>query len=971
MPRKFHLLPEKYLVPRLDYPDKAFIVEVGKLFNFSPYENILKFYYGQCIDSTGNFIPAPYLGLDISNRISEIDIYIKNVLVNLLKTFETAFIQSEQALVFDYEGFLQINENYEKILTRITLLLQEGLDKLISKLIQNKAFKLTHLYIMNSAYKEFDWEGFNSFLTSIMQGGSVTHLSLVGISEKELFLEGLENNFPTHLTLSRQHNFVVYLNEVLNYSDDHYKLLQGLHLYGSVEPEMLIKFTSLKKLICLGAELFEDKSMQILKTLALEELTLIGANYDIEYRYATDVFENNRTNYPEHATYFIKQNLIDFLQDNNHLQKLRLQNINIGKSISELGNLNPFHILALSLKTNSKLQSLIVDRITEIDHCGNAWYSEEFSREQTMAATYYDDADDDNYYDYYIKSFQDFLKAASQHPNLREFAIFDFYNWDDYNKKNRTPLPSLVELYTEFLENTPKLQTFGISNLVFTLESAKRLINVILAHPNVDTVELQNLSISSASSSEECEEIYHLFYTLHIKRPFLHVLPFQLKDKYGRAINFLSNIEIDLKKISFKYEEPAERVNNNLERIYQFFSNQAIHTMQSYSLFNMLYPHASFALADEIELTTNHMKTFTANRLWALFIEHKVEFTVESFYKMIHNIFGESLNLSYFNEVFDIVNQPSSVDDADTIASLKMLASQQNITNTIHDYMLGFEENNIYRDTVKKALSSYLPPQVLGNLVTEYLESPANHSVSNAKSSYLHFITNHSYSLNAFKKFKADSDTPSQENNYGFSNSISDNYRIIDVAHDGSCFFHAVFQQLRNLALLKQHNLPLDEDEAVPLMRQRTLQHIQDNFHQYVDFMTVDFATFMQRNSNNAEWADHIVILAAAHTFNVCIHILRNDDKENIINDNAISLPTPIHIAYQVGIHYLSLEDRSTVPHDTSSSDSDSDPSSSEDEMDEDELIASEDYASSVGSHVKRARDDEDEDAPENKRNKP
>ena len=413
-------------------------------------------------------------------------------------------------------------------------------------------------------------------------------------------------------------------------------------------------------------------------------------------------------------------------------------------------------------------------------------------------------------------------------------------------------------------------------------------------------------------------------------------------------------------------------VKNNLEKLLEQFTKNSWDSTQNPSTFTLFHQSLSAEL-QVFDQPIHSIKThFTANRLWDLFYEHEINFSSEDFYKMVHNIFGKSIQLSYFNETLNLTKNSLSPTEAATLDSLQTLAHIEGMRNIINDYLIGEEENNTYRDTVKYELN-----QVLGNmlseLVADYLEEPdinANSTVENKfRNQYLNHIKVNSYALNAYKTASTKSTKKlSRKNNYGFPASVSDVYSITDMPQDGSCFFHALFYQLKNLNLLKQHDLPLDQFTAVSLIRERSLNHIRDNFTRYANF-TGDFETFLKNNSQHSDWADHTLINAAAEAFNVCIHILRNDGQTNIINDNIISSPTPIYVGYRVGRHYYSLEPRNTTyNHASVSSSSSSSSSSSNNIMDEDNLTSLFIWGNSSSLQSKNSKEDKngDNDAQEN-----
>ena len=225
---------------------------------------------------------------------------------------------------------------------------------------------------------------------------------------------------------------------------------------------------------------------------------------------------------------------------------------------------------------------------------------------------------------------------------------------------------------------------------------------------------------------------------------------------------------------------------------------------------------------------------------------------------------------------------------------------------------MNLDKPTAYRENLQKTLTPYLDSKKLIDIIADYAEESTNVQDSNNENRWLiNFLE--SISNLSFKSLLSSSSSSSNTlPNFGFPTTVSERFEITDMPQDGSCFFHAVFTQIKQLNLLEDRGLPTNQDEAIQIMREQALQYISREHIRYQAYLGYDKQSFIAANSNTEDWADHVLIDATARAFNLCIHIHRTDGEINEI-DSATNSSTHVFIGYQVGMHYLSLKTRETA----------------------------------------------------------
>uniref|UniRef100_A0A7S4U7X3 OTU domain-containing protein n=1 Tax=Guillardia theta TaxID=55529 RepID=A0A7S4U7X3_GUITH len=101
------------------------------------------------------------------------------------------------------------------------------------------------------------------------------------------------------------------------------------------------------------------------------------------------------------------------------------------------------------------------------------------------------------------------------------------------------------------------------------------------------------------------------------------------------------------------------------------------------------------------------------------------------------------------------------------------------------------------------------------------------------------------------------------------------------VDGDGNCFFHALLLQL------KHHSVPVDPSQSrgeqerrdspserpVSLLRRQVVQYMRSNPQLFENYLETgeSFQTYLNRMSNDGEWAGEMEIVASAFLYDVCI----------------------------------------------------------------------------------------------------
>lgn len=125
-------------------------------------------------------------------------------------------------------------------------------------------------------------------------------------------------------------------------------------------------------------------------------------------------------------------------------------------------------------------------------------------------------------------------------------------------------------------------------------------------------------------------------------------------------------------------------------------------------------------------------------------------------------------------------------------------------------------------------------------------------------------------------------------------------YICENVLGDGNCFFHAMLVQLKKCDG-KYQNLTIEE------LRAKAIQHILDKMELYNEALGNEADDFIIKNSQNGEWADHIIIQALSRALNLSIIIIQGDDKKPPRIFRRAEPETTIYLGYEVGWHYQSL----------------------------------------------------------------
>ena len=113
---------------------------------------------------------------------------------------------------------------------------------------------------------------------------------------------------------------------------------------------------------------------------------------------------------------------------------------------------------------------------------------------------------------------------------------------------------------------------------------------------------------------------------------------------------------------------------------------------------------------------------------------------------------------------------------------------------------------------------------------------------------------------------------------------------------DGNCFYHTVSHQLRQQLGM---DIPYDQLRAI------ATGHVLDNLARYSGSVDQSMHTFIDKMSQDAQWADEIHLRALSRALNLTLVIVRSDKTVNVLRrekSNAI-----LYLGYEVGVHYQSL----------------------------------------------------------------
>ncbi len=121
-------------------------------------------------------------------------------------------------------------------------------------------------------------------------------------------------------------------------------------------------------------------------------------------------------------------------------------------------------------------------------------------------------------------------------------------------------------------------------------------------------------------------------------------------------------------------------------------------------------------------------------------------------------------------------------------------------------------------------------------------------------------------------------------------------YTCQNIEKDGNCFYHTISHQLQQQLGM---DIPYDQLRAI------ATGHVLDNLALYSGSVDQSMHTFIDKMSQDAQWADEIHLRALSRALNLTLVIVRSDQTVNVLRrekSNAI-----LHLGYEVGVHYQSL----------------------------------------------------------------
>ena len=121
-------------------------------------------------------------------------------------------------------------------------------------------------------------------------------------------------------------------------------------------------------------------------------------------------------------------------------------------------------------------------------------------------------------------------------------------------------------------------------------------------------------------------------------------------------------------------------------------------------------------------------------------------------------------------------------------------------------------------------------------------------------------------------------------------------YACQNMEKDGNCFYHTISHQLRQQLGM---DIPYDKLRAI------ATDHVLNHLALYRDNVDQNMDTFIDKMSQDAQWADKIHLRALSRALNLTLVIVRSDQTVNVLRrekSNAI-----LHLGYEVGVHYQSL----------------------------------------------------------------
>ncbi|MDF2941005.1 MAG: hypothetical protein K0R66_1647 [Gammaproteobacteria bacterium] len=126
------------------------------------------------------------------------------------------------------------------------------------------------------------------------------------------------------------------------------------------------------------------------------------------------------------------------------------------------------------------------------------------------------------------------------------------------------------------------------------------------------------------------------------------------------------------------------------------------------------------------------------------------------------------------------------------------------------------------------------------------------------------------------------------------------NLLLRNAPGDGNCFFHAVIDQLA------EHRLNRDRRLNHESLRAMAIDHILNNLGEFTKFIP-NPDEFIERMTNDGEWADHEIIHAVALALGVTIRIIGTNGHTEEVNPGQEHTLT---LGYYYGLHYGSFRQR-------------------------------------------------------------
>ena len=121
-------------------------------------------------------------------------------------------------------------------------------------------------------------------------------------------------------------------------------------------------------------------------------------------------------------------------------------------------------------------------------------------------------------------------------------------------------------------------------------------------------------------------------------------------------------------------------------------------------------------------------------------------------------------------------------------------------------------------------------------------------------------------------------------------------YGCHSMEKDGNCFYHAVSHQVQQ---------QLAVDIAYDTLRAIAVEHVLNHLALYSDSVDHSMHTFIDKMSQNKQWADAIHLRALSRALNLSLVIVRSDEKVTVLRREKPH--AVLYLGYEVGVHYQSL----------------------------------------------------------------